>query len=154
MLYSLRTTTGREDIVVDLISTRIRAEHINVKSVFHPGEIKGYIFLEGDLGAVQKAIAGMMHIKGLIDKPIKIDEVKHFLDYKKERIHVEIGDIIEIIGGPFKGEKGRVSRQSKTKDEITVELLEAATPIPVTIALEFVKVVKKATEGKKAEAVQ
>jgi len=144
MIYTIRTTAGREDIVVDLLISKIEAENIDVKSVFHPAEIKGYVFIEGALGAVHKAMVGLMHSRGLINKPINLGEIQHFLEYKKARIRVDDGDIVEIIGGPFKGEKGRVNRINKIKDEITAELLEASIPIPVTIATEFVRVVKKA----------
>ncbi|MBI4173863.1 MAG: transcription elongation factor Spt5 [Candidatus Aenigmarchaeota archaeon] len=143
MLYTVKATTGREDIVVDMIASRIRVDKLDIQSVFHPAEIKGYIFVEGAVPAIQKAIAGMMHVKGFLDRPVKIDEIRHFLEFKKEHIKVDIGDIVEIIGGPFKGEKGRIQRLSTNKDEVTVELLEASTPIPITIATEFVKVIKK-----------
>ena len=143
-IYALRTTTGREDIAIDLLSTRIRAEALDVKALFHPAEIKGYIFVEGNIASVHKAAQGTMHLRGLIENPIRFDEIQHFLEYKKDRIKVDLNDVVEIIGGPFKGEKGNVKRVDKVKDEVTVELLEAAIPIPVTIATEFVKIIKKA----------
>ena len=149
-IYTVRTTSGREVIVLDLLTSKIRAEGLDVKTVFHPAEIKGYIFLEGSLGNVQKTIQGVMHVKGLIQKPVRLEEIQHFLEYKKERIKVEIGDTVEIIGGPFKGEKGKINRIDKVKDEVTVELLEASIPIPVTIATEFVKVLK--TKKKEEES--
>lgn len=143
-IYTLRTTSGREDIVIDLLTSRIKAEGINIKSVFHPAEIKGYIFIEGPLGGVHKSILGLMHAKGLIEKPVRLDEISHFLETKKARLKIDIDDTVEIIGGPFKGERGKIKRIDKVKDEITIELLEASIPIPVTIATEFIKIVKKA----------
>jgi ribosomal protein L24 len=70
---------------------------------------------------------------------------------KKDRIKIDKGDIVEIIGGPFKGEKGRIERIDKVKDEVTIELLEASIPIPVTISTEFVKIVKKEKKENKEE---
>jgi transcriptional antiterminator NusG len=154
MIYTLRTTSGREDIVIDLLLSKISADSLDIKSVFHPAEIKGYVFIEGKLGNVHKAIQGLMHIRGLIEKPIRLEEIQHFLEPKMAKIKVDDSDIIEIIGGPFKGEKGKVTRINKIKDEITVELLEASIPIPVTIATEFVKIVKKAKPTKIEKPVQ
>ncbi len=148
MIYAVRTTSGREDIVVDIISNKIKNEGIDIKSVFHPAEIKGYVFIEGTPGNILKAIKGLMHIKGFIEKPVNFEEIKHFLDVSKEKIKINEGDIVEIIGGPFKGEKGKVMRSDKVKDEVTIELLDASIPIPVTIATEFVKLVKRASEEK------
>ncbi len=144
MIYAVRTTTGREDMVVDMMASKIKHEGLDIKAVFHPAEIKGYIFVEGKPGSILKAMRGVMHIRGFIDKPVKFEEVSHFLDVKKEKIKLNEGDVVEIIGGPFKGEKGKVTRTDPVKEEVTIELLEAAIPIPVTIATEFVKIIKRA----------
>ncbi len=143
-IYTIRTTTGREDIVIDLMQTKLREDTLDIKSVFHPAEIKGYVFIEGALGAIHKAVAGMLHVRGVMDRQVQLAEIQHFLKYEKDRVKIEIGDIVEIVGGPFKGEKGKISRIDKVKDEVTIELLEASIPIPVTIATEFVKVIKLA----------
>ena len=148
MIYTIRTTSGREEIVADILATKIRSEGLNVKVLLHPGELKGYIFIEGGLADIHKAIKGVMHVRGLIEKPIKLEEIQHFLEPKKERIKIEENDIVEIIGGPFKGEKGRIKRIDKTKDEVTIELLEAAVPIPVTVSIEFIKIVKREEASK------
>ena len=153
-IYTVRTTSGRESIVIDMLESKLKAEGLDIKTIFHPAEIKGYIFLEGSLGQVQKLIKGVMHIRGLIEKPVPLAEIQRFLEYKKEHIQVNIDDIVEIIGGPFKGEKGKIIRIDKVKNEVTVELLEATIPIPVTITTEFVKVIKSAKKPETAEAAK
>ena len=143
MIYTIRTTSGREHIVIDMISNKVRNDSLNIKSISHPGELKGYVFIEGNEGEVRKAVQGIMHIKGLIEKPVTLPEIQHFFETKKVTIAVSDGDIVEIVGGPFKGEKGRVQRIDKVKDEVTVELLEASIPIPVTISVELLKLIKR-----------
>ncbi|RLJ06261.1 MAG: transcription elongation factor Spt5 [Candidatus Aenigmatarchaeota archaeon] len=143
MIYTVRTTSGREEIVIDIIMTKVKNEGLGIKAVFHPAELKGYIFIEGKLGDIYKAVQGLLHIKGVIDKPVNLSEIQHFLERKKDKIKIEKEDIVEIIGGPFKGERGKIERIDKVKDEVTVELLEAAIPIPVTISSELVKLVKR-----------
>jgi transcriptional antiterminator NusG len=151
MIYAIRTTSGREEIVIDIISSKIKNEGLDIKSVFHPAEIKGYIFMEGSTGNIQKSIRGIMHIKGIINNPLKFEEISNFLDVKKEKVKTNEGDTVEIIGGPFKGEKGKITRVDVVKDEVTIELLDASIPIPVTIATEFVKIMKRAKEEEKEE---
>ncbi len=148
-LYSLRTTAGRENIVVDMLHIKIKSEALRVKAVLHPAELKGYVFIEGELADIHKALQGMLHIRSLMEKPIGLTDIQRFLEVKK--IAVDIGDEVEIVGGAFKGEKGLIKRIDKTKDEVTVELLEASMPIPITIATSFVKILKKAP---KQEGVQ
>lgn len=143
-IFTIRTTSGREDIVVDLLETKIRSQQLTIAAVFHPAEIKGYVFLEGSSANVHKAVSGVMHVRGLIGKPVELSSIQHFLEAKKARLKVDVADIVEIIGGAFKGERGRVTRVDKVKNEVTIELLEASIPIPVTIPTEFVKVIKRA----------
>jgi len=151
MIYAIRTTSGREDIVIDLLTTKLKSGELKIKAIVHPAEIKGYIFAEGGLGDIQKAVQGMMHIRGIIETPIKMDEIQHFLERKKAVIQIGEGNIVEIIGGPFKGEKGKITRIDKVKDEVTIELLDAAIPIPVTIAAELVKVLKKSDSSEEGD---
>ena len=146
MIYTLRTTSGREDTVMDMLNSRVNAKKLDVNAVIHPAELKGYIFIEGGAADIHKAIRGVMHTKGLIEKPVKISDIQHFMETKTAEIKVGENDVIEIMGGPFKGEKGKIRRIDKTKNEVTIELLEASIPIPVTIATEFIKVLKR-SEG-------
>lgn len=148
MIYAVRTTSGRENIVIDLLEDSIKAKGLDINVVVHPAEIKGYIFIEGNLGDIHKAVHGVMHVKGVIEKPITVAEVERFLVTKKKEIKIDINDVVEIIGGPFSGEKGKVQRVDSVKEEVTIELLEAAIPIPVTISIELIKLIKKGEEEK------
>ncbi|MDI6806812.1 MAG: transcription elongation factor Spt5 [Candidatus Aenigmarchaeota archaeon] len=143
MIYSIKTIVGREDVVLDVIATKIQSEKLNVAALVHPEEIKGYIFIEGELEDVLKALSGVPHVRGVIKKPIKLEELERFLKPKVIEIELNTGDTVEIIGGPFKGEKGKITRYDKIKREVTLELLEVSVPIPVTVSAEFVKLIEK-----------
>ena len=60
-------------------------------------------------------------------------------------IEVSPGDglTVELIAGPFKGEKAVVKRVDSAKEEITVELYESVVPIPITVRGDNVRVVEK-----------
>ena len=151
MIFTIRTTVGRENAVMETLSNKIRNTAVDVKSIFRPGELKGYVFIEGDISAIEKAISGVPHIRGIIHKEVKILELKKFLETKRIEIKITRGDIIEVVGGPFKNEKGKVVRVDEAKDEITIELLEAAVPIPITVAIDSVRLISsgdKAAETK------
>lgn len=146
-LYTVRTTSGRENIVIDMIYTNVKMNSLKIASIVHPGELKGYVFIEAPLEEVKKAVHGVMHVKGIIEKPVSIDEIRRFFEPKKTTVIFGEDDIVEIIGGPFKREKGKIQRIDNVKDEVTVELLEASIPIPVTIATELVRLVKRGKKG-------
>lgn len=149
-IYTIRTTSGREDMVVDMLSLNVRNQALDVKAILHPAELKGYIFAEGNLADIHKAAQGMLHIRSFIEKPINLADIQRFLEAKK--VAVDPGDEVEIVGGAFKGDKGIVTRLDKTKDEVTIELREGAIPIPMTISVDMIKILKKGAKPEVAQA--
>ncbi|MCX6819268.1 MAG: transcription elongation factor Spt5 [Candidatus Aenigmarchaeota archaeon] len=143
MMSTIRTTTGRENVVIDSIISRVKARVIPIKSLFHPEELRGYVFIEGDINDIEASIKGIPHVRGTINKEITMDQLERFLISEKREIKVESGDIVEIIGGPFKGEKAKITRVNDMKNEVTVEFLEAAIPIPITISTNSVRIHEK-----------
>jgi transcription termination/antitermination protein NusG len=143
MIATIRTTTGRENVVIDSVTTRISTQNIPIKALFHPEELRGYVFIEGEVEEIEAAIKGIPHIRGFINKNVPMEQIERFLVAEKSEIKLEIGDIVEIIGSPFKGERAKISRIDEQKGEITVEFLEAAIPIPVTISANSVRLHEK-----------
>lgn len=47
--------------------------------------------------------------------------------------------VVEIIGGPFKGMKATVTRVDQDKEEATVILLDAPYQLPVTVDANYLK---------------
>jgi transcriptional antiterminator NusG len=76
-------------------------------------------------------------------------DIKKFLEVKKIEIKINRGDIIEVTGGPFKNERGKVTRVDEAKEELTIELLDAAIPIPITIPMESTRIIEAAEKEKK-----
>ncbi len=144
MIYTVKTVVGRENVVLDAIASKVRSESLSIQALVHPEEIKGYVFVEGNIDDIEKTVKGMPHSRGLIKKPVEIKEIERFLQPRKVEVELNVGDIIEIIGGPFKGEKGKVTRYDKVKRELTMEPTETSVPIPITVSVEFVKISKKA----------
>jgi transcriptional antiterminator NusG len=134
MISTIRTTTGREGVVIEAIVTRAQNRKIPLKSVFHSDDLRGYIFIEADDAAhIGAAIQGMPHVRGMVATNVQLAELEKFLVPEKREIKLNIGDIVEVTGGPFKGEKAKITRVDETKGEATIELLEAPIPIPVTV---------------------
>src|SRR4030042_2450395 len=107
--------------------------------------MSGYIFIEAkeSLAAEQSAFK-VPYARGLLPKEISYPEIEHMLEpAKKIELNIKKNDVIEIISGPFKREKAKISRIDKTKEEVVVELLEAAVPIPITLKMDAVKVIRR-----------
>ena len=143
MIYTVKTVVGRENIVANSIASEARRKELNISSVVHPEEIRGYIFVEGELKDIEKVLQLVPHIRGIIKKVVDIGQIKRFLQPRKVEVDINVKDKIEVIGGPFKGEKGKVTRYDKTKREVTIELVDVAIPIPITVSVEFVKLLER-----------
>jgi transcriptional antiterminator NusG len=143
MIFAIRTIVGRENVVLESLYNRAIKNNIPIKALIHPEEIKGYVFVEGELENVRELIKGVVNVRGLITSPVNISELEKFLKPKESKIEVNIGDIIEVVSGPFKDTRGKITRIDNIKREVTIEPLEVSVPIPITIPIEFVKIVEK-----------
>lgn len=143
MIVTIRTTTGRENIVIESVTARAKKHGVQIKSIFHPEDLRGYVFIEGEIEEIEASVKGVPHVRGLINKDVPMKDLEKFLIAEKREIKLEVGDIVEVVGGPFKGEKGKIVRADEAKNELTVEFLEAAIPIPVTISANAVRMYEK-----------
>ncbi len=150
-IYAIRTTANKERNVASKLADRIEKDKVKITAIVVPG-LKGYILVEGDKNDIDKAYRGVAHARGLVEGETSIKEIEHFLAPKPAVTNLQEGFTVEVTSGPFKGEKAKITRIDKTKNEVTIELLEATVPIPITVPAESVRVLEKAAEeGEKKE---
>jgi transcriptional antiterminator NusG len=143
-IYAVRTTIGQERNVADMLANRAKKEGYEVYSILVPYDIRGYILVEAlNKTEIEKSLIGIAHGRGVVPGEIPFHEIEKFFEPQPVITKVEVGDIVELVSGPFKGEKARVVRVDMKKEEITVELIEAMVPIPVTVKGDSIKVVRK-----------
>ncbi|WP_202318427.1 transcription elongation factor Spt5 [Archaeoglobus neptunius] len=145
--FAVKTTANQERVVANLMEIAAKKHNLAVYSILAPKELKGYIIVEVENpDDLLKAIRGLPHVKGVVKGEVKFEEIEHFLTPKKAAEQIREGDTVEVISGPFKGELAIVKRVDEAKNEITVELLEAVVPIPVTVKADHVRVIDKKEE--------
>lgn len=143
-IFIIKVTTNKEDRALELISDKVHKKDLNIHSLARPHGLRGYIFLEAaDRDSAEEAAYNLPYVKGIIGKTVSYDEIKNMLEPVLEEINIEKGDVVEIIGEPFKKEKAKVIRVDKSKGEAVVTLLAAVVPIPVTVKLDNVKVIRR-----------
>jgi len=146
-IFIIKVTTNKEDRALELISDKVHKKNLLVYSLARPHGLRGYIFLEAaDRDSAEEAAYNLPYVKGIIGKTVSYEEIKNMLEPVMEEINIEKGDIVEIIGEPFKKEKAKVMRIDKSKGEAVVTLLAAVVPIPVTVKLDNVKVIRREKE--------
>ena len=146
MIFAVRTTTGQEKTVANLLASRVAARNLPVASIFVPETVKGYIFVEASgPHVVDEAISGLKHARGRTRGTVNINDLEKFIVVKPVIEELEEGDIVEIVGGPFKGLRAKITGVDKVTEEVTIELLEEGfTILPITVHADYVKPVEKA----------
>lgn len=137
-IYAVKTTASQERTVADMIINR---EESSVHAALAPDSLTSYVMVEADDPSVfDRILDEIPHARGLVQGESSIVEVEHFLSPKPDVEGIAEGDIVELIAGPFKGEKAQVQRIDESKDQVTVELYEATVPIPVTVRGDQIRV--------------
>ena len=146
-IFALRTTANREDQVMDFVASNATKKKLEVYSVIRTHGMRGYIFIEAATKTdAEQAAFNIPYARGILKDPVKYSEIEHMLEQVKHEMNIQKNDIVEIISGPFKRENAKVTRIDKAKEEVVVELLEAAVPIPITVKMDAVKVIRRETE--------
>ena len=143
-IFGLRTAANREDQVVDYLISKLQKTPAGILAVIRPHGMRGYIFVEATSKLdAETVLQGVPYARGILPSEIPYPEIEHMLEQVKVEMNVHKGDIVEIISGPFKRENAKVMRINKQKEEIVVELLESAVPIPITVKMDAVKVIRR-----------
>ncbi len=169
----LKTQVGQERRVIEMLGNKARRFNIPIQALLAPQELRGYIFIETtDPLAVQKGIRGVSYARALVSQDVEIrDEDGNFVKDRRGKIVTERkpvdtpfgeiarfltpvsavakigdGDIVELVSGPFRGEKAKVTRVDDAREEITVELIDSMVPIPITVKGENVRVLERSEE--------
>jgi transcriptional antiterminator NusG len=124
-----------------------------VKAILVPETLRGYVFIETtEFRDVEIAISGVPHVRGRVGGKVSIDEIDKFLAPPPAAEGISEDDVVEIISGPFKGERAKVVRVDAGKEELILELLDSPYTIPVRVHADFAKIVERAE--KKEDSVE
>ena len=156
-LYILKTSIGQEQNVAGEIRARLSGTgslkdiQDKIFGVLSPHYMKGFIFIEATaMHHVQKLIGrdgvGVTPLKNcskVLEGEAPLEDVLPYLEPKAAPSGIEEGCIVEISGGAFRGQAARVTRVAESKEEVTVELFEAAVPVALTVRADQVRVTQR-----------
>jgi transcriptional antiterminator NusG len=143
-IYAIRTIIGQETSVANLINSKAKKVGTNIIAILVSDNLRGYVFVEANAQEeVDNLISGIPHVRGKVVGKIDIKEIEHVLIPRPPTEGLEVGDTIEIIGGPFKGERAKVQRIDQSKSEVVLELLESSYPIPIKVHADYIKLIEK-----------
>ena len=143
-IFAVKTTAGEEIAVAGMMKMKIEMGQHEIASILVPDKLKGYLLVESATReVVEQVIHGINHARAVIKGQAAPDELEQFLTPQPTTVGVKIGNIVEIINGPFRGEKARVKRVDINKEEVTVEFFESTVVIPVTVRGDSIRVLDK-----------
>ncbi|HUV35180.1 MAG TPA: transcription elongation factor Spt5 [Candidatus Desulfaltia sp.] len=142
-LYAVKVTNGQERTVSIMLADKAKVEGLPIAAILAPAELKGYIIIEAERPhIVDELIRGMRHTRERVQGTISPEEVDHYIETKPAVEGLEEGTLVEVIAGPFKGMQARVVRVDVGKEEVTIEILEAAFTLPITVHADYVRELK------------
>lgn len=148
-VLAIKTSRGYEREVADSLLTRAEEKPDVLFAILVPAALRGYVFAEGmSFESVREMLRGIRKARGLVAGETTLKEVEPLLVPKITVEGFVEGAIVELIAGPFKGEKARVKKIDQGKEQITVELIEAVVPIPVTVRGDHVRMLERGGGGK------
>src|SRR3989344_9403113 len=144
LIFVIKVTTNKEDRALESIADRVRKKGLAVYAISRPHGLRGYVLLEAeDRANAEESAFNLQYVKGIIGKTVTYEEIKTMLEPTVEDINIEKNDIVEMIAEPFKKEKAKVVRVDKQKGEAVVTILSAAIPIPVTVKLDNLRIIRR-----------
>ncbi len=144
IIFIVKVTSNKEDKAMEMVVDKVVKKDVNIYAIARPHGLRGYVLIESpDRENAEEAVYNLPYVKGILPKQVSYGEVKQMLEPVASEIKIEKSDVVEIIGEPFKNEKAKVIRVDKQKGEAVVSLLGAAVPIPVTVKLDNLRVIRR-----------
>ncbi len=138
--FAIRTTGGQERVVANLLQTRANTKKLQIRSIMVLDSFKGYIIVEApDSNAAYEGLAGIRHVRGQIRGDLPFKDIEGYLVKKPVVSELSTNDTVEVIAGPFKSMKAKITRVDYEKQEATVVLLDSPYQIPVTVDANYLK---------------
>ncbi|GEM_PF-2300987 len=122
--FAVKVPAGREMQLIFLIKWRTEVLKLPIYSAFMLGGGTGVVIVEADnYDAVVRAVKNFRYAAAFPDE-LSFEDVKEYIErfevkYERviveEEVKIEQGMIVEIIDGPFKGQRARVVSVGKKK---------------------------------------
>lgn len=165
-LYIVKTAISSEQRVANEMHARLGGSgslsniQDQIFSVLHPSGMRGYVMVEssaqhhvekliGRTGGRDRKTRGpilstpLKNAKSVLGGEAPLKDILPYLEPKAMTSGIEIGCIVEIVSGAFKGEKARVTQVTDSKEEVSMELYEQPIPMTLNMRGDHVRVIER-----------
>ena len=143
-IMALKTQMDQEITVANSLASKASEGDKDIYAILCPIGLRGYVFVEGmNTDRMKEKARDIRKARNFLKDETTLGEIEHYLTPMSPVKGISVDDLVELVSGPFMGEKARVKNIDEVKEEITVELIEAMMPIPVTVKGDSVRVIEK-----------
>ena len=112
----LKASIGHEKNVADEVSSKAKTGKTGIFAILAPSNLHGYVLIEGmNTDQMRETVRGVRRARGLVEGETSFAEIEHFLTPKPLVSGIREGDVVELVAGPFKGEKARAKRSMRAR---------------------------------------
>lgn len=135
----MRVRNGKEKDAALAFKEKSEFKNRNVSAVLVIENVMGYIFVEGIKYDIEQTCSDVSQFRAKILGKTSLEDLNRHLEPKPTIQGIKVGDIVEIISGPFKGSRAKIVQIKASSEEITVELLDSRITIPIVIHADYVR---------------
>ncbi|MBI3841446.1 MAG: transcription elongation factor Spt5 [Thaumarchaeota archaeon] len=144
-IFPVKTTGGQERTVATFVANRALQKKKSIYSVLALDTWKGYVLFEApNSQVVDESIQGFKHVRSKIPGMMQYQDIERFLLTKSMVAELNDSDTVEIVAGPFKSMRAKITRVEKEKQEVTVVLLDTPYQLPISLDAAYLKLVERA----------
>lgn len=139
-VYAIKAVGNQEYNVAYTLKSRVEQkglDKVKITAIVVLPTLKGFVFVEGSMPyEIQDLATDIKHYRGMVRGVMRVDELLRGLAKPAE---VNVGDVVEIIVEPFRGYRGRVVDIDKEKGQVTLELLDSPSTMPIVMNLKEIR---------------
>jgi len=121
------------------MASRIQPKKLPIVAILAPEVIKGYIFVEAMDHTSLTKDSRTRHARTRTKGVVSLAAIERFIVTRPVIEELSVGNLVEVVGGPFRGLKAKITHVDKVKQEVVIELLEEGfATLPITVHADYV----------------
>lgn len=146
IFFYVKVPKGQERTLAIVLFRRAQFTGSRVRSILFLEQFRGFLVLEANSSRdVKELVSQVPKVKSVAEGAVAFHEIERYVIPEKPVIELNVGDIVVIMSGAFKGEKARVKSVSKARGEVTVSLL-GYEKFDITLSMSKVRLEERAGE--------
>lgn len=91
---------------------------------------------------IYEAIRGLKHVKGKVSGTLRWEDLESMVKPKPLIDLIQIGEEVEVVAGPFRGMKAKITAVDRARNEVSLNILEANYPLTITVPVDYIRPAK------------